>query len=288
MALTAGRKFYGRLTTAIENRDLRALETLYRPDAIRISANTREVFRGRAAILADIAETCDIAGPIKPVSLECFVEYADAIAVESTQSSRAGTEQVYDWFVLRDGAVSHHISGQITQRRPEMPQGFPNTPAAQFYQHVVRRMERLDYVGLAALYRPDAVAVSSSFGVVRQGREAIVDSVRQEYRWGGPSLQTLTSFVEGADAACAEGVLSRKISTRPTKSAATIQLLVADAVIVRGGGIRYQFGCLIQPRPDELRAQLLEHEKALHDLEMSALADVRRRAANLLGPNYWR
>jgi hypothetical protein len=187
-------------------------------------------------------------------------------------------------FVLRNGAVSHHISGQISPRQPEMPRDFPNTPGAGFYQQLLTGLQRLDYRQLAALYRPDALAVNAGFGVVRQGRDSILDGVRQEYRFGGPSVQALTSFVEGDDVVCAEGVEKVRISTRPTTPVA-IDLLVADAVIVRGGAVRYQFTCLLRPRPAELQAMLLEYEKMLHRTEMAGLEAVRRSAL-LLGNPY--
>lgn len=146
MAQTGGWDFYNRYHGAIEQRDLPALAPLYRPDAVHVAVEARQVFQGREAILADLARSCDAAaGPARPVSIESFVEYGDALGVEATVATRYGQSQVYEVYVFQGGLISHQVSGQITRRRPVVAQAFPNTDAGRYYHGYTAALATLDY-----------------------------------------------------------------------------------------------------------------------------------------------
>jgi hypothetical protein len=284
MAQTGGWDFYNRYHGAIEQRDYRALASFYRSDALHVAVEARQVLHGREAILADLARSCDAAaGPPRPVSIESFVEYGEALGVESTVATRYGQSQVYEVYVFQGGLISHQVSGQITQRRPAAAQAFPNTDAGRYYHGYSAALAALDYGRLRTYYRPGSVRIGLSLGEVRQGQDAILGVFQEQARWGGGlGIKALLAFVEAADVVCCEYVMSRKISPRPMTTGA-VDLLGADIAIVQGGAILYQFGCLIQPRPEELKALAIDYELRVHSSKMALYRAMGRAGDRLTG-----
>ena len=119
MQLTLGSEFYGRLTRAMEQHDLVTLASLYHPDAVLLSADSGQVLRGTADIVAAADRMLQAVGPITTVSADMFVECGDVLCVEAVQAQRFQEVQSYDVFVLRAGAVQFqfsrpHLSGAAT------------------------------------------------------------------------------------------------------------------------------------------------------------------------------
>lgn len=284
MAQTGGWDFYNRYRGAIEQRDYRALASFYRTDAVHVAVEARQVLQGREAILADLARSCDTAaGPAHPVSIQSFVEYGQALAVESTLATRYGHSQVYEVYLFQGGLISHQVSGQITHRRPAAAQPFPDTDAGRYYHGYSAALAALDYGRLRAYYQPDSVRIGLSLGEVRHGPDAILGMFQEQARWGGGlGITALLAFIEGAGVVCCEYVISRKISPRPMTTG-TVDLLGADIAIVQGGAIRYQIGCLIQPRPEELKALAINYELRVHSSKMALYRAMGHAGDRLTG-----
>jgi hypothetical protein len=51
----------------------------------------------------------------------------------------------------------------------------------------------------------------------------------------------------------------------------------------KGGAIRYQFGCLIQPRPEELKALAIDYELRVHSSKMALYRAMGRAGDRLTG-----
>jgi ketosteroid isomerase-like protein len=83
MQLSPGRRLYNGLSAAIERRDLAAVESFYRHDAVQMDVDSGQVFSGRAAIAAAVEDTIAAAGPIRVVALEKVAEHGDAVGVEA-------------------------------------------------------------------------------------------------------------------------------------------------------------------------------------------------------------
>jgi ketosteroid isomerase-like protein len=274
--LTSGQAFHHRLSAAIETQDLPALASFYHPDAVRVSLSTGQVFRGLGAILADIDQTLKVAGHVKPVAVDSFVEYGDIICVEATQATRFAQVQTYDIYVLQAGAIRQQFSGTISPRQHVTPQdpGTQTTPERQFHRRFCIAMQKPDLAELRALYRPDAVWIFASGGQVFPGRDAIVDSVRQSLRSGPPQLKALTRFIEAPDVICVEGIAAEKFS------GLVLDVQYYEIFLLQAGAIRYRVNGMISPRPAEI-APVLQRQ---HDITISAL----QWAGQSFNPYPWR
>jgi hypothetical protein len=100
----------------MEQHDLVTLASLYHSDAVQLSADSGQVLRGTAAIVAAADRMLQAVGPIAAVSADQFVECGDVLCVEATQALRFRQVQTYDVFVLRAGAVQFQFSGMIAPR----------------------------------------------------------------------------------------------------------------------------------------------------------------------------
>ena len=251
MQLTSGQVFYHRLSSAIESGDVAALESFYQPYAVLASLGTGKILQGRAAILRSLKETADVAGPVKPVSVETFVEHGDIICVEATQATRFARVQTYDIFTLRAGAIYRQFSGMISPRQPAAPVtlGPATTPEQRLYHRYRNAAVTRDSSELRSLYRPDAVCLAGSLGTVLQGRDAIVDTVQKGA--GTTSFKAVTCYLEAPDLICTETIQCIE-SGMPSVPGTDVQ--VADIFLLRDGAIRYQFGNILSPRAAELIA----------------------------------
>ena len=302
MQLTLGSEFYGRLTRAMEQHDLATLASLYHPDAVQLSADTGQVLRGTAAIVGAADSLLQAVGPITRVSADKFVECGDVLCVEATQALRFQEVQTYDVFVLRAGAVQFQFSGMIAPRpaAPPQPVSPPLTAERRVYDRYRSVAAARDYARLRDLISADAIDVTASFGVARQGRDAILEAAQREARQSGPSrLKAVTSVVE------APGVIGVEVVTTETlllpggglfgqPSGPTLDLHCYEFLVLRGGTIRCRALGLISPRPDELEAiltrsieQIRRGQQIAHDAKMTANENVRR-SARLLGDPWWR
>jgi hypothetical protein len=149
--LTLGREFYGRLTRAMEQHDLVTLASLYHPDAVQLSADTGQVLRGTAAIVAAADNLLQAIGPVRTVSADTFVECGDVLCVEAVQALRFQEVQTYDVFVLRAGAVQFQFSGMIAPRPAALSQsaGFAPTPERRVYDRYRSAAQARDYAPAA-------------------------------------------------------------------------------------------------------------------------------------------
>ena len=251
MQLTSGQVFYHRLSSAIESGDVAALESFYQPYAVLASLGTGKILQGRAAILRSLMETADVAGPVKPVSVETFLEHGDIICVEATQATRFARVQTYDIFTLRSGAIYRQFSGMMSPRQPAAPLtlGPATTPEQRLYHRYRNAAVTRDSAGLRSLYRPDAVWLAGSLGTVLQGRDAIMDILQKGA--GTSSFKGITCYLEAPDLICTESVQCMA-SEMPSVPGTDVQ--VADIFILRDGAIRYQFGHILSPRAPELIA----------------------------------
>jgi ketosteroid isomerase-like protein len=249
--LTSGQVFYHRLSSAIESGDVAALESLYQPYAVLASVGTGKILQGRAAILRSLQETADVAGPVKPVSVETFLEHGDIICVEATQATRFARVQTYDIFTLRAGAIYRQFSGMISPRQPAAPLtlGPVTTPEQRLYHRYRNAAVTRDISEMRSLYRPDAVCLAGSLGTVLQGRDAIVGTVQKGA--GTVSFKAVTCYLEAPDLICTEAVQCIE-SGMPSVPGTDVQ--VADIFLLRDGAIRYQFGHILSPRAAELIA----------------------------------
>ena len=199
MQLTLGSEFSGRLTRAMEEHDLVTLASLYHPDAVQLSADTGQVLRGTAAIVAAADNMLQAVGPVRTVSASEFVECGDVLCVEATQALRFQEVQTYDVFVLRAGAVQFQFSGMIAPRAAALPQppGGPSTAERRVYDRYRGAAAARDYARLRDLVSADAVDITASLGVARQGRDAILDAARREARHSRPpKLKAVTGVVQ--------------------------------------------------------------------------------------------
>jgi ketosteroid isomerase-like protein len=251
MQLTSGQAFYHRLSSAIESGDVAALESLYQPYAVLASLGTGKILQGRAAILRSLKETAEVAGPVRPVSVEAFLEHGDVICVEATQATRFARVQTYDIFTLRAGAIYRQFSGMLSPRQPAAPLtlGPAATPEQRLYHRYRNAAVTRDSSELRSLYRPDAVYLAGSLGTVRQGRDAIVDTLQKGA--GTVSFKGVTCFLEAPDLICTEAIQCLESGT-PSVPGTDVQ--VAEIFLLRDGAIRYQFGTIISPRAAELIA----------------------------------
>jgi ketosteroid isomerase-like protein len=272
MQLSPGQSFYHRLHRAIESGDLAAVESFYRPDAVLASLSAGTVLQGRAAILASIRETVEAAGPVRPVSVESFLEHGEIIGVEATQATRFAQVQTYDMYVLRTGAVFRQFSGVFSPRRPSAPRtlGAPATPEQQLYQRLWRATEAADIAALRALYRPDAVLAAVGLDTVIQGRDAIIDHIRNARQGTDPGrFKTLVAFLEAPGLIATESI--RGYQFGGSGMIADTDVLGADCFLVQDGAVRYQFGNVISPRVPEIKAMLTARAAAVHRAQERSL-----------------
>jgi len=300
--LTLGSEFYGRLTRAMEQHDLVTLASLYHPDAVQLSADTRQVLRGTAAIVAAADSMLQAIGPIRAVSAGKFVECGDVLCVEATQAVRFQEVQTYDVFVLRAGAVQFQFSGMIAPRPAALPQsaGGPPTPERRVYDRYRSAAGARDFARLRDLISADAVDIYASLGVARQGRDAILDAARDEARHSSPpKLKAITCVVEapgliGVEAVVTETALLPGGGIFGQPGGPTLDLHGYEFLVLRGGVVRCRVSGLISPRPDEVEAiitqsaeQIRRGQQISHDAQIRALENVRR-SARLLGGPWWR
>jgi ketosteroid isomerase-like protein len=300
--LTLGSEFYGRLTRAMEEHDLVTLASLYHPDAVQLSADTGQVLRGTAAIVAAADNMLQAVGPVRTVSAGKFVECGDFLCVEATQALRFQEVQTYDVFVLRAGAVQFQFSGMIAPRPAALsqPPGGPSTAERRVYDRYRSAAAARDYARLRDLISADAVDITASLGVVRQGRDAILDAARSEARLTSPPrLTAVTCVVEtpgliGVEAVTTETLRLPGGGIFGLPGGPTLDLHCYEFLVLHGGTIRCRVLGLISPRPDELEAiitqsveQIRRGQQIAHDAKMRANENVRR-SARLLGDPWWR
>jgi hypothetical protein len=138
------------------------------------------------------------AGPVRAVAAGRFAERGDVLCVEATQALRFQEVQTYDVFVLRPGAVQFQFSGMIAPR-PAAPQptGGPPAPELRIYGRYRSAEGPRGRARLRDLISADAVDIYASLGVVRQGRDAILDAARREARHSRPpKLKAVTGVVQ--------------------------------------------------------------------------------------------
>jgi hypothetical protein len=295
MQLTLGSEFYGRLTRAIEQHDLVTLASLYHPDAVQLSADTGQVLRGTAAIVAAADHMLQAVGPIRAVTAGKFVECGDVLCVEATQALRFQEVQTYDVFVLRAGAVQFQFGGMIAPRptAPPQPADGPPTPERRIWDRYISAAGARDYARLRDLISADAVDITASLGVTCQGRDAILDAARREERHSSPPrLKAVTSMVEAPGLIGVEAVVTQTallpgggIFGRP--GGPTLDVQCYEFLVLRDGAIRCHVYGLISPRPDELKAILTQNAEQIRDRQMRADEAVRMAARGLNNP-WWR
>jgi hypothetical protein len=299
--LTLGSEFYGRLTRAMEQHDLVALASLYHPDAVQLSADTGQVLRGTAAIVAAADSMLQAVGPIAAVSAGKFVECGDVLCVEAIQALRFQEVQTYDVFVFRAGAVQFQFSGMIAPRPAALPQpaGGPPTPERRVYDRCRSAAAARDYARLRDLVSADAVDIAASFGVARQGRDAILDAARSEERLSSPPrLKAVTGVVEAPGLIGVEAVITETLRLPGggifgLPGGPTLDLHCYEFLVLRGGAIRCRVLGLISPRPDELEAiitrsveQIRHAQQVKHEMRMKVNENLRRTGSRLGNP-WW-
>jgi hypothetical protein len=254
------------------------VESFYQPDAVLASLGARRALEGRAAILASIGETMQAAGPVRPVSVESFLECGEIIGVEATQATRFAQVQTYDMFVLRAGAIFRQFSGMFSPRQPSAPLtlGAPATPEQQLYQRLFHATEAADMAALHALYRPDAVLAAVGLDTVIQGRDAITDHIRKARQGNDPGrFKALISFVESPGLIATESF--RGFQFGGSGMIPDTDVLTADCLLVQDGAIRYQFGSVISPRVSEIKAMLKTRAEAVNRARERSLDWYRGR-----------
>ena len=301
MQLTLGSEFYGRLTRAMEQHDLVTLASLYHPDAVHLSAGTGQVLRGTAAIVAGADRMLQAVGPIASVSADQFTECGDVLCVEATQALRFQEVQTYDVFVLRAGAVQFQFSGMIAPRPAALPQppGGPPTAERRVYDRYRSAAAVRDYARLRDLMSADAVDITASFGVARQGRDAILDAARSEERQSSPPvLKAITGAVEAPGLIGVEAVTTETLRLPGggifgQPGGPTLDLHCYEFLVLRGGAIRCRVLGLISPRPDEIEAiitqtadQIRHAQQVKREMRMKVNENLRRTGSRLGNP-WW-
>jgi hypothetical protein len=299
--LTLGSEFYGRLTRAMEEHDLVTLASLYHPDAVQLSADTGQVLRGTATIVAAADNMLRAVGPIRAVSADKFVECGDVLCVEATQALRFHEVQTYDVFVLRAGAVQFQFSGMIAPRPAALPQpaSAAPTPERRVYDRYRSAAGARDYARLRDLISADAVSIYASLGLVHQGRDAILAAARADERQSTPPrLTAITGVAEAPGLIAVEAVITQTallpgggIFGQP--GGPTLDLHGYEFLVLRDGAARCHVFGLISPRPDEvdaILAQSIEQIRYANQLKtrmkLSANENVRWTARMLGGPWY--
>jgi ketosteroid isomerase-like protein len=281
MQLTAGQSFYHRFCRAIESGDLDAVESFYRPDAVLASLSTRRTLQGRPVILASIKETVEAAGPVRPISVESFLEHGDMVCVEATQATRFAKVETYDMFLLRQGAIHRQFSGTISPRQPtaSLTIGAPTTLEQQLVQRLLRAAESADEEALRSLYRPDAVLGGAGLGIVLEGRDAITEHIRKGRRSSDPGrFKGLISFVESPGVIGTESV--RGYQFGGSGLIPDTDVLTSECFLVQDGAISYQFESVIAPRVEEI--------KALLESRAQAVSRARERSLDMFTFRNWR
>ncbi|HLH82007.1 MAG TPA: hypothetical protein VKV38_01980 [Trebonia sp.] len=284
--LSPGRKFYNSLSLAIERGDLAALESFYRHDAVQVDVGSGQVFTGRAAIVAAAGDTIAAAGPVRLAALEKIAEYGEAIGVEARVATRNEEFVIYDLFVLEAGAVRYQVTGTIAPRQLSAGQHghAPDTAEHRFYARFHAAQQAADYAQLRTLYRPDAVVLFPSAGVVMPGREAILEMREKNARNGGASRRkAMVDYRDAPAVICAEEVANVKpgvpehvrnllsrglgvsVNVASTSADPGYDVLSYEVLILRSGAVRYQFGGMIKPRLEELAAMSKQRADAIRD-----------------------
>jgi hypothetical protein len=274
MQLTPGQAFYARLSAAIESRDRSALESLYQPDVVLVSVSSGQTLRGRDAVLADIEQTSAFAGPVRQSVTgpnDRFVEFGDVIAVEATHTTRTAVYETYDVYLLHNGAVRYQFGGAISPLQPAPPPAFGPQPTAeqQFLFAYRAAAQAMDGGRLRALYRPDAVDIIVSLGMVDQGADRIVSRRLQGARVLRPQDRGLTRVADGPGYVCAEGVVAQHLGQTLIRGA-LVDVLGYSICLLQDGAIRFQFSGFIRPRA----AEILGQAKQLHEHNMRAWDSV--------------
>jgi hypothetical protein len=114
MAISPGRRFYEEQIAYISNTDVDGLvEAHYRDDALPIGFDV--TVKCRPALKEYLQGYLRRLGDFRLKSTDRFSETEDAIFFEATVVSNLGEARVYDAMVLRDGEISHHFTGVISQ-----------------------------------------------------------------------------------------------------------------------------------------------------------------------------
>jgi hypothetical protein len=271
------------------------------PDAVQLSADTGQVLRGTAAIVAAADRMLQAVGPVSAVHADEFTECGDVLCVEATQALRFQQVQTYDVFVLRAGAVQFQFGGMIAPRPAAPPgsAGGPPTPERRLYDRYRSLAAARDYARLRDLLSADAVDIDASSGVPRQGRDAVLDAARREERYSSPPrLKAITSVVEapgliGVEAIITQTVLLPGGGSFGRPGGPTFDLHCYELLVLRGGAIRCRVIGLISPRPDEVKAiitqsaeQILRGQQIAHDVKMRG-NEIAQKNAFLMGAPWW-
>lgn len=266
MQLTLASEFYGRLTRALEEHDLVTLASLYHPDAVQLSADSGRVLRGTAAIVAAADNMLQAAGPVRTLSTESLVECGDVLCVEATQALRSLEVETYDVFALRAGAVQFQFSGMLAPRPAALPESasVPATPERWIYDQYRSAAEARDYAQLYGLISADAVDIHASFGIARQGRDAILHAARsEEHQSSPPRLKAITCVVEAPGLIGVEAVITESLRLPgggifglPGGPAHDVHCY--EFLVLRDGVIRCRVLGLISPSPEELEEIVAE------------------------------
>jgi hypothetical protein len=108
---TAGWKFYQKHLQFFYNKDIEGLlASDYTEDAQLISVDF--AVRGYDAMRQIFHAYLDMMGDFTVKSTDQFIETDDTILLEATiDSPNVGIRKVYDVFIMRNGKISHHITG---------------------------------------------------------------------------------------------------------------------------------------------------------------------------------
>jgi ketosteroid isomerase-like protein len=281
--------------------DLVTLASLYHPDAVLLSADSGQVLRGTADIVAAADRLLQAVGPITTVSADKFVECGDVLCVEAIQAQRFQEVQTYDVFVLRAGAVQFQFSGMIAPRPAALPQParFPPTPERRIYDLYRSAAGARDYARLRDLISPEAVSIYASLGLVHQGRDAILAAARADERQSTPPrLTAITGVAEAPGLIAVEAVVTQTallpgggLFGQP--GGPTLNLHSYEFLVLRDGVARCHVFGLISPRPaevDAILARAIEQIRYANQLKtkmkLQANENVRWTARLLGGPWY--
>jgi len=106
-----GWKFYENHLKFFYNKDVNGLVANdYNEDALLITFDF--AVRGHEQLKQVFRAYLDMIGEFTVISTDNFTEAEDVIFLEATlDTAKAGIRKVYDVFILRNGKISHHITG---------------------------------------------------------------------------------------------------------------------------------------------------------------------------------
>jgi hypothetical protein len=112
---TPGWKFYNRQMDFIYKKDVdNLIDTNYNDDAqlLSLATDTGFTVKGKEALKEHFKGYLQMLGDLTVKSVDKWQETDDTIFFEaSVNASNIGDARVYDAFILRNGKVSHHLSG---------------------------------------------------------------------------------------------------------------------------------------------------------------------------------